>query len=185
MKQIFAIILMAVFGSSCAQETTADKLEALKANSKSVEPNNSEINPCDLISQMDLIEIVDAPAGSKLNMQNTKRTYPTCICKWEGWTYSAKSTIGGNSREIDYPSEVMMVFVKNASKKMFETSTKAYRDGEPINDVGEMAIWGNTLSQITFLSNGSMIHVHVKTSSDANINKENAIKIAKRMVNNL
>lgn len=185
MKQLLLILILAICEYSSGQETTADKLETLKANSKLAEPNNSEIKPCDLISQADLIAILEVPSGSELVMNDAKRTYPTCIYKWEGWTYSATSTIGGSSRNIDYPSEVMIVYVINATKKMFETSSKAYRDGESIDDIGEMAIWGNMLSQITFLSNGSMIHVHVKTSSDASINKDNAIKIAKRMVNNL
>jgi hypothetical protein len=185
MKQIFASLLVLTFATSCGQETTNSNKELDADTPKTVVNESTDISPCSLISEADLNKILAIPEGKTLDMEDKQLTYPTCIYKWEEWTFSETKTFSGTSVNIDYPSEVLVVFVKNASKSMFETSTKAYRDGVAVSGVGEMAMWGDILSQLTFLANGSMIHVHVKTSTDATLNKENAIKIAKKMIANL
>lgn len=83
------------------------------------------------------------------------------------------------------PAEMSIVLVKNATKKMFETSTQVYKDGQAETGIGEMAIWGAKMSQLTFLAKGYMIHLHVKKSGDDTENREIAGKVAAHIIEKL
>ena len=93
--------------------------------------------------------------------------------------------IVGKEYTIDYPSEISLVLVANANQKMFETSTAVYKDGETVGGLGDNAMWGVKMLQLTFLAKGYMIHLHVSMSSDQAEDKENAIVLAGKIIDRL
>ena len=80
---------------------------------------------------------------------------------------------------LEYPYTLMIVTVANANKSMYEKSIVVYKDGENVSGLGEMAMWGDSMSQVTFLSDGYMIHLSLKVSADNKDNKDKAIELAK------
>jgi hypothetical protein len=147
--------------------------------------NKEEKSPCNLISEKEIKRLFSIPENVETEIENTLRTYPTCFYKWESIKFSETKKFGNNEISIDYPTELTIVLVKNATEKSYEASIKAYRDGQSQNGIGEMATWGGQMSQITFLSHGYLIHVHAKKSAIETENKEIAIKIAELIINKL
>ena len=169
---------------SCATDETA------KSNKENITKSNTDIvtnslSPCQLVDETEIKILFDIPAATVTEIRDEVKTYPTCFYKWETVTYSETKTISNQVVNLDYPTEMMIVLVNNATPKMFDTSTKVYKDGISVSDIGEMAIWGEKMSQLTFLAKGSMIHLHVKKSSLASDNKELALKIATIIINKL
>lgn len=80
------------------------------------------------------------------------------------------------------PSEVLIVMVKKANEDMFKKSTSIYKQPEEISNMGTMAVWDARISQLTFLSNKYMFHVHVKVSNNGIENKEKAIEVSKLII---
>lgn len=79
----------------------------------------------------------------------------------------------------------MIVLVANANKSMYERSIVVYKDAEKITGLGEMATWGEGMSQVSFLSNGNLIHLHLKVSGKNSENKNKAIELAKLVTERL
>jgi len=141
--------------------------------------------PCDLLTESEIKKTFSISEAEPAEIKNVVRTYPTCFYKWESISFSKTSIIGGNEVSIDYPTEVSIVVVKNASEEMYQTSTRVYKDGQAQQGIGDMAIWGGGMSQLTFLSKGYMIHLNVQMSDVEMINKENAIKLSAFIIEKL
>jgi len=125
------------------------------------------------------------PADAPTEVKDEMRTYPTCFYKWESVNYSTTKTIGGREISLEYPAETTLVLVKEATQAMFTASTKVYKDGVSQDGIGEMAVWGEQMSQLTFLAKGTMVHVNVKVSADAASNRAKAVELASLIIGQL
>ncbi len=157
---------------------TTEKADAPKATEK-------ESSPCGFVTEAKMKEVLALPTDAITEMKDVMRTYPTCFYEWDTVAYTKTQTIGGKEINLDFPAEAAIVLVKNANEKMFERSTKVYKDGVAINGIGDMAIWGSGMSQITFLAKGTMIHLHVRVTKDAAANKEKAVALAALIIEKL
>jgi len=182
MKNILFIAIL-FLSISCENKpaTASDNPE----NSNEVKTSNMdklEKHPCDLVNEAEIKKLFSIAEDVPTDINPAQRTYPTCFYKWESITFPVTKTIAKREATINYPTEMMIVLVKNATPKMFETSTKVYKEGVAQNGIGEMAIWGGKMSQLTFLAKGFLIHLHVKKSSDESENKALASKIAAQII---
>ena len=166
MKNLLFIITGFILLSSCV-------------NSDSKHKSPKDKSPCSLVTEAEIKEILSLPQDAPTTMDDAAYTYPTCSYEWETLNYVKNMTIGGQELALEYPYTLMIVLVPNADESMFEQSTVVYKDGEKLNGLGEKATWGDSMSQLTFLSGGNMIHLNVKTSDNLNENKDKAIKLAK------
>ncbi len=179
---IISILIITVAGNS---KTSTFSSEDEKPHGDIIVENEIEKLPCDLLTESDIKKTLSISEEEHAEIKNVVRTYPTCFYKWESISFSKTSIIGGNEVSIDYPTEVTIVVVKNASEEMYQTSTKVYKDGQAQQGIGDMAIWGGGMSQLTFLSKGYMIHLNVQMSNVEMINKENAIKLSALIIDKL
>ncbi|SRX74381.1 DUF3558 domain-containing protein [Aequorivita antarctica] len=183
---ITACILAIACGNSETSKSENPQTEAV-ATEKAVEPTATESasSPCGFVTETKIKEVLGIAADATTEMRDVMRTYPTCFYKWESVMFSTKRTIAGKEVSLDFPAEVAIILVKDATPQMFETSTKVYKDGEAIEGLADMAIWGSTRSQLTFLAKGTMIHLHVKVSGDAAANKAKALALAALIIQKL
>lgn len=192
MKKVLLLITVCIFAMACGNsetskvENTQTETEAI-ITEKAAAPaaTESAATPCSFVTETKIKEVLGLPADATTEMKDVMRTYPTCFYKWESVKFSKKRSIGGREVSLDYPAEVTIVLVKNATEKMFGTSTSVYKDGVPQDGIGDMATWGATMSQLSFLAKGTMIHLHVKVSGDAAANKAKASELAALIIEKL
>ncbi len=170
------ISLLMVFACSAESKNPKEDNSSAKNESQKMEVPDS---PCEIVSSEDIRAIIGVESSFEIAMKDKDYTYPTCTFEWEDKKVTKSMEIGGKPMEIEMPSEVMIVLVKDANEEKFNRSTQVYKDGVEVNGVGEIAMWGNGMAQLTFLKGSVMIHVHVKVDNDDAINKEKAIDIAK------
>ncbi len=180
MKKIFLVISILTFLLSCKTKDS----DSVSTDS-TVNGTSDSKSPCELLTEKEIQLTLAFPENSSPEINDAMRTYPTCFYKWETITYSSEIDVSGTIINIENPSELTIVLVNDATESMYHTSIKVYGDAEKITDVGEMATWGNRLSQISFLKNGYLIHLHLKVSDNTADNKGKAIKLAKLVVANL
>ena len=179
-KPIFAISLSLFifsFGHSAQVHFKKVSDETLTEN-----PEILSGSPCDLVSVEDVKSICKVSDEFEIIREDKAYTHPTCTFKWKDGKVTKLMRVAGREITTDMPSEIMIVMVNNSNEKMFAQSTSVYKDGVPVNGVGEKATWGTTMSQLTFLSNGYMFHVHVKVSNDYEDNKQKAMEIAHLLI---
>ncbi len=190
MKKSLLLIAICIFAIACGNSETS-KAESTPTeaitNEKEAAPavTESASSPCSFVTEAKIKEVLGIPADDLTEMKDVMRTYPTCFYKWETIAFSTKRSIGGQEVSLDYPAEATIVLVKNATDKMFGISTKVYKNGEAIDGIGDMAIWGSIMSQLTFLAKGTMIHLHVRVSGDAAANKAKAVELAALIIEKL
>ncbi len=168
----FGFILFASCGGN-SSKTESPKMESRTAKS------SKKISPCSLLTEAEIKDILSLPKDALTTMEDVVYTYPTCSYEWEILVYVKNTTVGGQQMALEYPYKLMIVLVANADKSMFDKSTVVYKDGENISGLGQMAIWGDGMSQVTFLSNGYMIHLSLKISDNNSVNKDKAIELAR------
>lgn len=190
MKKVLLLIIVFIFTIACGnsensktENTETDAIVAEKTAASAVVKNAS--SPCEFVSESKIKEVLDIPADAPTEIKDEMRTYPTCFYKWESEIYIRKQMISGRELDLEYPAEVVIVLVKDASKEMFGISSKVYKDGEEQNGIGQMAVWGSQMSQLTFLAKGTMIHLNVKVTGDAAANKAKALKLAGLIIDKL
>ena len=169
---LFGFILFASCGGN-SSKTDSPKIESRKAKS------SENISPCSLLTEAEIKDVLSLPKDALTTMDDAVYTYPTCSYEWETLVYKKNTTIGGQQMALEYPYKLMIVLVANADKSMYDKSTVVYKDGENISGLGQMAIWGDSMSQVTFLSNEHMIHLSLKVSDNHSENKNKAIELAK------
>lgn len=174
---LFASCLSLFMVSACSGESDNSK-EENSDEKKTSQAAAIPDSPCELVSSENIRQIVGVDAAFEITMQDKEYTYPTCKFEWEDQKVKKTMEVGGRTMEIDMPSEVLLVLVKDVNEKMFNRSTQVYKDGEDVSGVGEMAVWGDELAQLTFLKGSVMMHVHVKVNNDNVVNKKKAIEIA-------
>lgn len=163
---------------ACSSDAKVDQNEESSAKTEKGGTKAVPDSPCAVVSADDLRNILDVPQSFKINMEDKDLTYPTCTFKWDD-TFVRVMDMRGTSVNIDMESEVLIVMVKDCTASMFDRSTKVYKDGVSVTNLGDQAIWGEKMNQLTFRSGDVMMHVHVEVDGDSAVNKEGAIKIAK------
>lgn len=135
-------------------------------------------SPCELLSEAKIKEVLSIPAIAETDIYEKKDNFPICFYKWESITFPGE--IGRTTKEtLDFPAEASIVLVKNITKKGYQNSIKVYDDGQPVDRIGEEAMYSPIKRQLTFLSNGNLVHVRVRISADEAANKDKAIKLAR------
>lgn len=170
MKNLLFVLTVFILLSSCGKDDSTTKKEK---------------SPCSLLSEAEIKEILSLPENAPTTMEDEELTYPTCSYKWETITYEGQINISGQTITYDEPYSLMIVLVADANKSMYERSIVVYKDAEKIADLGEMATWGESMSQVSFLSNGSLVHLHLKISGKNSENKNKAIELAKLVAERL
>ena len=183
MKKALILIICGILAIACGNTETSkaenNHTEALNTEKAAVPATTEKASsPCGFVTEAKIKEVLGLPADAVTDMRDVMRTYPTCFYKWESVIFTRKQMISGRELDLEYPAEVVIVLVKHASSQMFDTSTTVYKDGETQDGIGEMAIWGSQMSQLTFLAKGTMIHLNVKVSGDAADNKAKAVELA-------
>lgn len=171
-----SLILLVIFiGTIACGNSEKSSSEQIK------QANDTNLSPCDLLTEAEIKSALSIPTEAETSMNEKNRPYPSCFYKWESITWPKES----HGLTIDYPAELSIVQVTNATKANYEASIKVYKDGIKENGIGEMATWGERMTQLTFLSKGKLIHVHSRTSADAASNKVKIINLAKQIEKNL
>lgn len=166
--------------SESTQSEQKDKpLEVLKGNKSGFE------SPCELISVEEVRGFFSVPEDIDIEMEDKVYTHPTCSFEWQDGKVVSTMEAGGRQVELKKPSELMVVMVFPAKEFMYNTAIKVYKDIETVPDVGEMASWGNQMSQLTFFSGKYLFHVHVKASNDDAANRAKAMKVARFIMKQL
>ena len=165
---LFAILLSIV---ACKNSDKSSSEEVEMSSHKSTEQS-----PCQLLTDSEIKIALDIPADVKTNKIKKSTTYPVCYYKWESISFPHKVF---NDRMADRPAEMSIVWAINVNKKLYQQSIAVYKDGETINNVGEMATWSQKMGQITFLKDGNLIHIKAETSANAASNKAKSLKVAK------
>tara|TARA_R110002167_G_scaffold29771_5_gene99104 strand:+ start:1087 stop:1611 length:525 start_codon:yes stop_codon:yes gene_type:complete len=170
---------------SCGNKSSKRSVEDKNPQGDAIAVNDMEKSPCELLTESEIKKSLSIPNEAVTEFKDVVRTYPSCFYKWEAFTFSKSRKLGGQEVSVDYPTEVGIVVVKNATEKMFQTSTKVYKDGQAQQGIGEMAVWGTRMSQLTFLAKGKMIHLNVSMSNVVNENKAQALSLAALIINKL
>lgn len=190
MKKVLLLITVCIFTIACGNSETS-KTDSSQTEPMPIEKEaapeviESASSPCGFVTETKIKEVLGIPADAPTEMKDVMRTYPTCFYEWESITFSTKRSIAGQEVSLDFPAEAAIILVKNATDKMFGISTSVYKDGETIAGIGDMAMWGVKMSQLTFLAKGTMIHLHVKVSGDAAANKAKASELAALIIEKL
>jgi len=185
MKTVISHLLIILFSTivfSCNnKENNTDTPQNNIADKNTKSEKASAINsPCEFISMDDVKSMfsVEIPIENK----DVVYTYPTCVFKWEDGKVTVSASFGGQEITSSMPSEVLIVMVKKANEAMFKQSTSVYKQPQDISNLGTIAVWDSRMSQLTFLANSYMFHVHVKVSNNDSENKEKAIEVSKLII---
>jgi hypothetical protein len=153
----FCIILLA------ACNTTEKKTTEVQDKSATFEKPATINSPCELIS-LEEVKRMFAITEYPIELKDVVYTYPTCIFRWKDGKITTSATFGGQEIISKLPSEVLIVMVEKANEAMFKQATSIYKQPQEISNIGSLAVWDSRISQLTFLSNKYMFHVHVKAS---------------------
>jgi len=187
MKKSLFLLPIFIFILACGNSEKSNS-EKMNTEDSTEEPKEQpsakgvDVSPCELLSETEIKEALSIPADAETTMKEKSTTFPICMYEWKSITFPVKSV---GDRIVDFPAELNIVLVKSANKKMYETSVSYYKDGQAESGVGDMATYSEKRNQITFLANGKLIHVNVRTTKDAASNKAKAINIAKMVIDKL
>ena len=157
-------------GEGESDSTTVSKIE------KSVKNITS---PCEIITLNDIKDFFKIQDTTEVKVSDKSVTFPSCSYEWGKDVVMDQITVANKTIEYGAPAKVMIVMAKDIPDDGFERSTSVYKDAEEISGIGEKAIWGAKMSQLTFLIKKTLFHVNVKASSDKEKNKNDAISLSK------
>ncbi|MFD2916593.1 hypothetical protein [Psychroserpens luteus] len=177
---LFSTLVFTCTNKENKTDATQNEIVAKSANPKKSADIDS---PCELVSMEEVKRIfaIELP----IELKDVVYTYPTCIYRWKDGKITTSATFGGQEIISKLPSEVLIVMVEKANEAMFKQSTSIYKQPQKVSNVSSMAIWDSRLSQLTFLSNSYLFHVHVKVSKDDLENKEKAIEVSKLIIDKI
>lgn len=183
--ELLTLLTLLLMGFACTNHSTVDGNKGFPVAKMNAITSGTVKSACQLIGEKEIKRILSIPSDANSSIKDVVRTYPTCFYKWEAIKIEEEKIIAGNKFRSNYPAELSLVLVQSANEKMFETSVTTYKDGVDVKGIGEAAIWGDQLSQLTILSNGTMVHIHVKVSTESEDNKMKAIEVAKKIIEKL
>lgn len=180
MKRLTHISLLSVglLLAACGGEEKSTEDSILEMAEELVDEVSIPGSPCDWINADDLRSIMDVPTEFEISMEAKDYTYPACSFRWEDEKVVKSMDMGGRTMEMTMPSEVMVVLATEITPEKFQRSVKVYQDGEAVDGVGDEAMWGDQMHQLSFRKGSVMLHVNVKADNDNAVNKANALKIA-------
>jgi len=182
----YTFILVALI-SACA-DTASEETNGLKSDEEELVAEQTEKEnfliqtPCDLITDTELKTILGISDDHEARIQDKIFAYPTCIFTWDDLLVRSTVPDFGTPPEQDKPAEVRITMIRKADVGTYDRAIKTYVDPQTIDGVGEMATWGDRLSQLTFLAQEHIFHVLVQASENQEKNKAAAIEIGKMMV---
>ena len=173
MKRSFLFITIFILTISCGNTDN-------KNDGRSGSIFKTEINsPCEILTEAEIKDALEIPADAVTTIKEIDRLYSMCKYKWETVTFSMVASIGKTTKSIDFPSEMNITISKDMSNEQYEESISFYDDAKSQDGIGEIATWSAKKRQVTFLSDGYLVHVYLRTSSDEAVNKKQVIKVAK------
>lgn len=187
MKFVKLLPLLVVFVAlSCSSDdgrATDDALEEVVVMDDSEKEEDFKIkNPCDLVSADEMIALTGIDESFKLTVENKIIAYPTCVYRWDGILVNTKTYELGEAIESELPAQINVVMIRDKNEADYQRAIKTYVDPQNLTDIGEMAVWGDRLSQLTFLEQNHVFHVYVNVDNSLTKNRAIAEKIAKAMV---
>jgi len=181
---LFVVISLLILACNSKENKIDATRKTIIDKNDEVEKPSTFDSPCELVSIED-IKNTFAVAEYPIETKDKILTHPTCMYKWEdGQVFSIKK-IANQELKMESPSEVLIVMVKKANENKFNQSTKVYKQVQVISNVGDMAVWDSRMSQLTFLSNNYMFHVHVKVSNEEINNQKKAIEVSNLIIKKL
>jgi hypothetical protein len=180
---LFASLFILSF-TACGggEETNKDNPTTNDAPDTEEQANVPADSPCELLDESDVRALFGVDASIEITIEDKDYTYPTCKYEWKDKKVQMTTKVGSMEVTTDLPSEIMLVMVNNVNEKMFDRSVSVYKDGVEVKGLGEKAMWGEKIAQLSVMKGGMMYHIHVKADNDDSINKENAIAIAKKIL---
>ncbi|GAB5415949.1 MAG: hypothetical protein Crog4KO_07300 [Crocinitomicaceae bacterium] len=179
---IGSILILALFAISCSSNEAAEDQNGEKLTEETSGKVNIPNSPCDWIDKVDIRTLIGVDAQYEISMEAKDYTFPACSFRWEDGKVVKNMEVAGRKMTVDSPSEVMVVFASDINAEKFERSVQVYKDGENVEGVGEEAMWGAEMSQLSFRKGTVMMHVHVKVDNDGAVNKKHALKIAEFLI---
>ncbi|MBA6152016.1 hypothetical protein [Gelidibacter maritimus] len=172
---VLIAIVLSVFACGNSEKSNSDKIQDGSDKSRAQ-------SPCELLSETEIKNTLSIPTETETSMKEKNTTFPTCFYKWESitWPYEVM-----NGHMANYAAEMSIVQVSNIKEAQYKSSVSYYKDGESVDDIGDMATWSTKKTQLTFLYKGNLIHVHARTSADADSNKTQTLALAKLIIDKL
>lgn len=173
-----AVIILSLTALACSSNSEVNENEIAKDASDEVTAVIVPDSPCEWINSDDIRNIIGVADAYEISQEAKDYTYPACSFRWEDKKVVKHMTVAGREMTVDMPSEVMVVLAKDIDAAKFERSVAVYEDGEVIDGVGDQAMWGDKMSQLTFRKGSLLLHVHVKVANETSVNKAKALEIA-------
>lgn len=180
MKYTTLLILSTILCFSFTSCSSGEDASETENKTKSEDTAGWDVpdSPCEIINANDIRDLLKIDAEFEIDMQEKNYTYPACSFRWEDGKVVNSTEIGGRIMDFEAPSEVMVVLAKDTDESKYERSIKVYHDAEPVSSVGDRAVWGTEMEQLTFQKDELLFHIHVKMDNMSAVNREAAIKIA-------
>jgi len=182
---VTSLLFFALFAVACSSSTESSDGSGEKATNNTAQKASVPDSPCDWINADDMRSLMNVGSEYEISMEAKDYTFPACSFRWEDNKVVKNMEVGGRQMSIDMPSEVLVVLVKDADAAKFQRSVKVYKDGEAVSGYGDEAMWGEQMHQLTFRKGNVMMHVNVKADNDDAVNKANAEKIAKFLLDKM
>ena len=178
-KGLYLLFASLSFFLFACNSSNSDGESGAATLSKSENSGKNVTSPCEIITLNDIKDHFKIQDTMEVILSDNSVTFPMCSYEWGKDLVMGKITVGKKTVEYGSPAQVTIVMVKNVPSSAFEQSTQVYKDAEEISGIGEEAIWGAKMSQLTFLQKTTLYHVNVKASSDKEKNKNDAIALSK------
>ena len=105
-----------------------------------------------------------------------KNSYPTCTYIWG--PESEKDVARINAGLAPAGSKLQIVYAQAASINNFERVLSSYTDAEPVDGIGETAVWSDKRKQLSFITETNLIvHIHIE-EMQSNDSEAKAVVIA-------
>ncbi len=183
-SRLFLISCLSLWYSCQSSDlsTENETTETIEEELAPAEPENFKIkDPCDLISSEKMIQFTSLDSSQKMGVESKVLTYPTCVYRWENVLVKTKTFELGEELELELPAQVNIVLLREKNAEDYQRAIKTYVDPQEIEGVGEMAVWGDRLSQLTFLAQDHIFHVYVNVNNAIEINRQVAEEIAREI----
>lgn len=169
---VLIAISLAIFACKNPEKSTEEGVHEVELS----EHRDLDRSPCEVLTEAEIKKALEIPADAQTSTTQKSTTYPVCFYKWESISFPYEVFKG---RMADRPAELSIVWATNVNPKLYKQSISVYKNPETINNLGEMATWGNKMGQVTFLKDGNLIHVKAKITADAASNKAKSIRVAR------
>ncbi|TNE71590.1 MAG: hypothetical protein EP333_08900 [Bacteroidetes bacterium] len=188
MKVLFNILLLislfAIY--SCGESNSSNEISfGSNQESEKTKSVSTYDSPCDLFNDTDIRSLFSVPTEIEITMKDVVLTHPTCKFEWEDKKVQRVTKVGSMEVTTEMPSETMIVMASKVNESMYERSVSVYKDGVEVENIGDRAMWGEKMAQLSFLSGGMLFHIHVKADNDDSVNKAKAIEIAKTIISRM